>query len=140
MKILVSEDILNEIINRDLTYIEGDVPYPETEVVVSQARKQGVPNTSDDFVTQTGQFRHLFPSGWYLREDAAPIGDISILDTLNQKGIKQLILSLKNSLSSVNDDHREEVVVVALKYLLSNIDWPDIDDTFKNELKSIIGS
>jgi hypothetical protein len=140
MKILVSEEMLSEIINRDLSYIEGDTPYPETEVTVSQARSTGKPNTSDDFVTQTGQYRHFFPSGWYLREEATPIGDIAILDTLSQRGIKQLIISLNNSLKGVNSDHREEVVLIVMKYLLSNIDWQDIDNDFKSQLISIIGS
>lgn len=138
MKIVVSENILNEIINRDLSYIEGDQPYPETEITVSQPRSTGKTNTSDDFVTQVGQYRHFFPSGWYLREESAPIGDVSILDSLNQKGIKQLLINLNNSFKGTDTNHREEIVVVSLKYLLSNIDWDNIDEKFKSELIKVI--
>lgn len=138
-KIIVPEAILNEIINKDLSYIEGDQPYPSKEIVVSQPRKNGLTNTSDTYATQAAQYVHQYPSGWYLREAN---GDdfLSILDALNQKGLKQLLINVNHSFGAVDKNSQNEVVAVSIKYLCSNIDWSKVDNTFKEQIVKIITS
>lgn len=138
-KIIVPEAILNEIINKDLSYIEGDQPYPETEIVVSQPRKNGMTNTSDTFATQAAQYVHQYPSGWYLRENNND-DSLAVLDALNQKGLKQLLINLVHSFTAVNNESQNEVIAVSFKYLCSNIDWSKIDAKFKKEIVKIVGS
>lgn len=141
MRIILPEQILSEIIGKDLSYIEGDQPYPQTEIAVSRIHKSQKQPTTDDLARQGHQNNPDYSRGWVIREEESidgKIGDIELLSSMDQKGLNQLLLNLISSFKAIQSDHKVEAITISLKYILSNIDWPDIDIELKNELKSLI--
>lgn len=148
MKIIVSEILLNEIINADLSIIGGDMPTSNKEVKLSRIRKTPQP-TSDDFVTQASQFTQTYPNGWFVREqeeneeeqETRPtdkISELNILDLLNEKGLKQATLTFKTNLFNVKDDNLNEVIAIVLNDIFKEVDWNEMPENYKKELMQFL--
>jgi hypothetical protein len=148
MKIIVPESLLKEIINADLSFIEGDMPTSNKEVRLSRIRNTPQP-TTDDFVTQASQFTQTYPNGWFVREQEEEeqeqevktnekISEINILDILNEKGLKQAYLTFKTNLTNVEEDNFNEVVAIILKDIMQEVDWNKMPENYTKELMDLL--
>ena len=140
MKIIIPEDCLNEIINKDLSIIQGDQRQPHTEVSVGRLQKSGKQNTTDDFARQATQYNPTYYGGGYLREESeSEITSIDVLDTMNQRGLKQVVNTLIHNFNIIPKEHNNEAIAISLKHILKSINWNDFDLNFKQELVKILG-
>ncbi len=140
MKIIIPEHLVTEIINKDLSYIKGDQPQPQTEVGVGRIQTNGRQSTTDDYARQATQNNPLYYGLGYLREEStSEIASIDILDTLDQRGLKQVVNTLVHNFKTIPEDNKSEAIAIAMKFILSNINWNAFDPNYKQELISLIG-
>lgn len=140
MKIIIPEHLVTEIINKDLSYIEGDQKLPQTEITVGKIQKSGTQMTTDDFARQSAQYNPSYYGGAYIREqdETSEIANLDVLDALNQRGLKQVVNTLTHNFQTVPDDNKSEAIAISLKYILSQIKWDEIDDNYKNEIRNLV--
>ncbi len=140
MKIIIPEDCLNEIINKDLSIIQGDQKLPHTEVAVGRLQKGGKQVTTDDFARQASQYNPSYYGGGYLREESeSEITNLDVLDVMDQRGLKQVVNTLIHNFKTIPDENKNEAIAIALKYILKSVNWSEMDQNYKQELAKIIG-
>lgn len=148
MRLKISENILNEIINSsDLSFSSGDEPEGTNEISVSKIKGKGAKQmTGTDFAQQAIQYHPQYSAGggFSLREEEiktaanTSIGSIDLLNTLNQDGLKNKTVNLVKDLNSLSGDQKSEIISIVLNYILENMIWDKIGQQEKEELKSKI--
>lgn len=149
-KIRLSDDILNEILNMQLAVDTGDQNNPVTQITGSRPRFNGeMQNTTDTFAVQAAS-NNRYPvygvgRGIMQEEEIEQFEDnqkmdysLDVLNTMNEQSLKQLYLTFKDALFSVDDKYINDAILVTIKDLLDTVDWSQIDSKSKNNLLSSI--
>lgn len=147
MKLICSEDHykqLKEFVGADLSVGDGVERETSNEIYVSKLKGEkgnGQP-TSDDFARRGLQYNPIYGAGWIIREEdegAEQIGPLEDLKTLNQNTLKHDVETLVSIINGISEEVRSEAIVIALKHIITNVDWSKIDASLRNEIIKNMG-
>lgn len=144
-KILISDAIMKEILDKDLGISDDNKVQGYNHVRISDIKSPGYSQqTTDDFARQSIPPHQNFGMNGairtYLREDenSNSVGDINILNTYGEKALAIDVVNLSKSFSALEPKQSPEIISTSLYYILNNIDWTKIDPEMKQTLKEII--
>ena len=146
-KIKLSSNMMNELLNIELAIDKGDQNDPVTQISGSRPRFNGeMQNTLDTFAVQAASNNRypVYGVGRGIMQEEEefenqPLSyDINLLDAMHEQSLKQLFLTFKEALFSVDEKNINDAILIVTKNLLDSVDWSKIDNKNKNDMVTSI--
>lgn len=149
-KILISDAVMNEILNKDLSLSTDNEVQGYGQVKLGGFKDKGSSQmTTDDFAKQAIEPHKNFGMNGsirtYIREEGEDeytkkevIGDLSVLDTYGERALSIDVVNLSKALSVLQPEQAAEIIPTAIYYLIKNVDWSKIGGESKDKIKEYI--